>query len=75
MEPVLGDHRSPGHLSRREDIVLSHLCIGHTRLTHSYPMNGEDVPKCVACHCDLTVEHILSECGEFAEVRQIYYDV
>ena len=37
-------------------------------------MNGEDVPRCVACDCDLTVEHILIECGEFAEVRQKYYD-
>ena len=37
-------------------------------------MSGEDVPKCVACDCDLTVEHILIECGDFAAVRQIYYD-
>ncbi len=74
VEPVLGAHRSPGHLSRREEIVLSRLRIGHTRLTHSYRMNNEDVPRCVACDCNLTVEHILVECGDFAEVRQRYYD-
>ena len=74
VEPVLGDHRSTGHLSRREKIVLSHLCIGHTHLTHSYIMNGEDVPRCVACDCNLTVEHIVIECGDFGEVRQRYYD-
>ena len=34
-------------------------------------MNGEDVPKCVACDCDLTVEHIFIECGDFAEVEDI----
>ena len=37
-------------------------------------MSGEDVPACVACDCDLTVEHILIECGDLTEVRQTYYD-
>ena len=37
-------------------------------------MNGEDVPRRVACDCDLTVEHIRIECGNFTEGRQIYYD-
>ncbi len=37
-------------------------------------MNGEDVHICVACDCDITVEHILIKCGDFAEVRQKYYD-
>ncbi len=37
-------------------------------------MNGEDVPRCEACHRDLTVEHILIKCGGFVEVRQRYYD-
>ena len=25
-------------------------------------------------HCDLTVEHIVVECGDFAEVRERYYE-
>ena len=37
-------------------------------------MNNEDVPRCVACDCDFTVEHILIECGDFVEMRQKYYD-
>ncbi len=37
-------------------------------------MSGEDVPRCVACDCNLTVEHILIECDDFTEVRQRYYD-
>ncbi len=61
-------------MSRSEEIVLSRLRIGHTRLTHSYGMKCEDAPRCVACDRDLTVEHILIECGDFAEVRQRYFD-
>ena len=37
-------------------------------------MNGVDIPGCVACDCYLTVEHILIECGHFAEVRQRFYE-
>ena len=37
-------------------------------------MNGEDVSRCVACDCDLSVEHILIECGDVAEVMQSCYD-
>ena len=37
-------------------------------------MNGEDLSRCVACDCDLTVEHILIEWGDFLEVRQRYFD-
>ena len=37
-------------------------------------MNGEDVPRCVASDCNVTVEHILIECGNCVEVRQRYYD-
>ncbi len=37
-------------------------------------MNGEDVPRYVACDYDLTLEHILIECGGFAVVRQRYYE-
>ena len=40
----------------------------------SYLMNGEDALKCVACDCNLTVEHILIEYGKFVEVGQIHYN-
>ena len=35
-------------------------------------MNGNNVSRCVACNCNLTVGHILIV--ETVEVRQIYYD-
>ena len=41
--------------------------------THSLLPN-EDIPRCVACDYSLTVEHILIERGDFAEVRQRYYE-
>ena len=32
------------------------------------------MPRCVTCDCNLTVEHILIEHGDFPEVKQKYYD-
>ena len=31
-------------------------------------------PRCVACGCGRTVEHILIECGVLTDIRQIHYD-
>ena len=36
-------------------------------------MNGEDLPRNVACDSDLTVEHILTESSDLTEDRQKYY--
>ena len=33
-----------------------------------------ETPRCVACDSNLTVQHILIECGDFAEVKQKYHD-
>ena len=43
-------------------------------LTQSHLMNDENVHRCVACDCDLTVDNILIECGDVVKVQQRYYD-
>ena len=63
VQALLGDRRLLGHLSRQDKRVLSHVCIGYTHITHSYLLNGQHVPRCVACDSDPTVEHILIKCG------------
>ena len=37
-------------------------------------MNGDDIPTCAMCDCNLTAEHILIECGNFPVVRERYGD-
>ena len=37
-------------------------------------MYGEDVPRCVGCNCNSTVEHILIDRADFAEVRQGHWN-
>ena len=43
--------------SRREEIVLARLRIGHTHIAHSYLLKGEEAPECIPCNTDLTVKH------------------
>ena len=44
---------------RREDVILTRLRIGHSRLTHKHYLLGEDFPECIPCDCRLTIKHVL----------------
>jgi hypothetical protein len=43
-------------LSRREKLVIHRARTGHTHLTHSHLLKGEDAYACIPCDCPLTVE-------------------
>ena len=55
---------------RRLQATLARLCIGHTRLTHSYLMSDEYRPYCDDRLVPLTVRHLLVECPSLVELRQ-----
>ena len=59
--------------TRREEIVLHRLRIGHTHLTHSYLLNSENAPECLQCLCLLTVEHILIQCPNYYTNRNRFF--
>ena len=53
--------------------TINRLCIGHTRLAHSYLLSGDDQPVCSACQSPLTVKHFLIECVNFVAIRSRYF--
>ena len=57
-------------LPRREEVVLSRLRIGHTRLTHAFLMEKRPQPYCDDCLVPLTVRHLLVECPSYCDERQ-----
>ena len=61
IKPVLGKNTIYRSL-RREEVVLTRLRIGHTRLTHSYLLKREDQPFCISCNEPFTVKHFLIDC-------------
>ena len=44
--------------------------IGHSYLTRSFSLRGEDAPVCVACGAVITVRHILIKCADLLEIRK-----
>ena len=61
-------------LSRIDTVKLVRLRLGHSRVTHSYNLTGDDVPWCVECEVPMSIKHILLECGNCARERYDYYD-
>ena len=66
VEPIVKRPKVIHKLSRREEIVLARLRIGHTRIAHSHLSKREDQPKCIGCDTPFTVKHFLLECTDFA---------
>ena len=61
--------------NRREEIILARLRIGHSYITHSYLLKGEEEPQCIPCNAPLTVKHVLVDCVDLAPTRQRFFDV
>ena len=59
--------------NRKQESVLSRLHIGHTYLTHGFLLRREDPPWCNTCNVRLSVRHILTNCLDFAGVRDRFY--
>ncbi|XP_060868680.1 uncharacterized protein LOC132943669 [Metopolophium dirhodum] len=57
-------------LTRKEEVVINRLRIGHTRLTHAFLMKKEDPPMCPTCNDPMTVKHILTDCRKYELQRQ-----
>ena len=75
IKPTTGEHQSVVRNIRKEEVVLARLRLGHTRVTHSYLLQGEEPPQCVGCDQPFTVRHFLLECGDFAQVRNNCFHV
>ena len=73
---MLGSVKPPKS-NRRDDIpvVLNRLRIGHTWLTHSFLLRGEDAPECIPCFSPLSVQHIMIHCIDVAPMREKYFKV
>ena len=52
---------------------MARLHIGHSFITHSFLLKGEEPPMCIACDKRLTIEHILLTCSDFIEMRESHF--
>ncbi|XP_044748671.1 uncharacterized protein LOC123309560 [Coccinella septempunctata] len=54
---------------RRNQIKVSRLRSGHTKLTHGFLLSREEPPQCDLCETRVTVKHVISECTKFQAKR------
>ena len=79
IKPTRGEWKQSFRKNRKEEITLSKLWIGHTRITHSYLLKGkqqqqqQQQPMCYACQTKYTVKHILIKCTDLAHIRKTFY--
>jgi len=68
--PVLKECSVCPRTNRKEETVMARLHIGHSFITHSFSLKGEEPPMCVGGDELLTVEHILFTCSDLIEIRE-----
>lgn len=73
IKPFIGEQQTCNRCTRREEVVLCRLRIGHSHLTHSYLLKGEPFPECITCQCRLTIKHIMLDCIEYDFIRTTYF--
>ena len=71
----MGEWRPAFRKSRSEQVIISWLCIGNTRLTHPFILKQEQQSQCLICKMPCTIKHVLIECGSFALIRKRFFKV
>ena len=71
--PDLKDCIACPRTNRKEETVMARLHIGHSFLTHSFLLKGEELPVCIGCDKRLIIEHILLTCSDFIEIRKRHF--
>jgi ribonuclease HI len=63
--------QAPINLSRREEICITRLRIGHTRTTHEHLLKQQPPPMCEVCNVVVTIVHIVKDCVKYNGERQL----
>ena len=71
--PKLNENHTPKGMTRQDGSICARLRIGHSYLTHCYLLKGEPQPFCVSCNEALIINHLLTNCVEFADIRRKHY--
>ena len=75
IKPVIKESKSVISNIRREEVVLTRLRIGQTRITHSWLLNRDEQPNCTGCDVPFTVKHFLLDCFDFHQARRSFFQV
>ena len=75
IKPSLGDWQLSYRNDRKEEVTLARPRIGHTFITHSFLLKGEDWPLCIPCQEPFSLKHFLLDCTDFRITRSRFFRV
>jgi hypothetical protein len=67
VKPVVRAWRSSSRPVRRDEVVVTRLRVGHTRLTHSHLLSGNSP------HVTCSVRHFLADCPRYTVQRDRFH--
>ena len=70
LRPVVNQFRDIQGLSRLESLKWTRLRLGHTKFSKQHLVKNEAALECLGCSEELTVKHVLIECGDFYVERR-----
>ena len=73
VKPFLGEWRPAFRKSQKEQVTITRLRIGHSRLMHSFILKQEQQPPYSKCQTPCTIKHVLLECKAFNDIRKRYF--
>ncbi|XP_072398246.1 uncharacterized protein [Diabrotica undecimpunctata] len=56
--------------NRVHQVIVTRLCLGHTRLTHGHIIGHTNPTLCENCNIPLSIKHVLVECPRYQLQRQ-----
>ena len=73
--PTVGSVARSKNMSCYDSVLINRLRIGHSPLTHSHILCGDDSPTCQLCGLPVSVRQMLVECVGLQEIRTKYFTV
>ena len=73
IKPFLGEWRPVFRKSWKEQVTITRLRIGQSRLTHSFILKQEQQPLYSTCQMPCTIKYVLLECKVFNNARKHYF--
>ena len=70
IRPTIKPNSKDKNLTRSEQVKLTRLRTGHTKLTHRHLLKGEVTPVCQTCNTPLSVKHLMLHCQETRRSRK-----
>ena len=60
----------PPTLKIRDQVVISNIIIGHTKITNKYIFTKGNQPLCERCKTTLTIDHLILQCDVYLLLRK-----